>query len=726
MKKSSIVLTFIALIVISFIAINRINSEYRESSLEQFYTIQKAYTKQASENINEFFDYFLSGLDYLSKTRNIKKINADGKHLIEEFYNSHKNKIEAVTRISKEGKIIYTHPYVPEVIGKDVSYQDHNSMMMSKREPIISNIFMSVQGYRTVSVAVPIFKDSVYEGSISCLIPFDYIAEKNVKNIKIGETGYAYLIDEDGVFLSSPRMGQIGNSILTLSQGIPSALKMAENMLSEENGRVEYEFPHINTKEIVTNYNYFERIELLNTHWIIAVTFSENDLTEINRSFANNIISFFAVIASLFVLISSLFLYSIYKTGKKLDEKDYFYKLAAEQTGQLLFQYDIHKDEFNWSGKVNSIVGYSLKEFNNLTLQKFLEKINYKEHKSVQLEFEDCVSSGKRLGIDFKFRKGNGDKIYIEMKAIPKYDKSGEPSKILGTMKDITERKEVEKELMEHRTELEQLVDQRTSQLKELNKKLENDIHIRKRTEKQLLEAKENAEISEKLKSDFLAQMSHEIRTPINTILSYSSLIKMEIADDYNEDILYSFDAIDRGAQRLMRTIDLILNMSDIESGRYEPVYESLNLLLDIINPLFNEFKSFATAKKLELKLEVNKSENFNAKLDKYTVTQIFANLIDNAIKYTNQGEVTISISRKDSSIVTEITDTGIGIKEEFQPFIFEAFSQEEQGYTRKFEGNGLGLALVKQYCEINNARVSFKSEKNAGTSFWVEFPTVR
>jgi signal transduction histidine kinase len=111
---------------------------------------------------------------------------------------------------------------------------------------------------------------------------------------------------------------------------------------------------------------------------------------------------------------------------------------------------------------------------------------------------------------------------------------------------------------------------------------------------------------------------------------------------------------------------------------------------------------------------------------DEYTITQLFANLIDNAIKYTNDGSITIEV-KKDSEefIVVNVTDTGVGISEEFQENLFQPFSQEETGYTRKFEGNGLGLALVKKYCELNNAKIFCNSKKGEGATFTVVFMEV-
>jgi len=249
-----------------------------------------------------------------------------------------------------------------------------------------------------------------------------------------------------------------------------------------------------------------------------------------------------------------------------------------------------------------------------------------------------------------------------------------------------------------------------------------NEISDRKRVEKKLIGALEKAESSDQLKSEFLAQMSHEIRTPINTILSFTSLIRDELEFKIDEDLSYSFLSIANAGRRIIRTIDLLLNMSEIQTGSFDFKPRKLDLKNDVFGYLLDEYQILAKEKGLDFSI-IYADEPINIYADEYATQQIFANLIDNAIKYTPNGEVVISYSNSIEKVTVKISDTGIGISEEYLPHLFEQFSQEDRGYTRKFEGNGLGLALVKNYCEMNNAEISVSSDKGKGTTFTISFP---
>jgi signal transduction histidine kinase len=149
---------------------------------------------------------------------------------------------------------------------------------------------------------------------------------------------------------------------------------------------------------------------------------------------------------------------------------------------------------------------------------------------------------------------------------------------------------------------------------------------------------------------------------------------------------------------------------------------KKFDLYADVLSKLIVDYKKVASEKNIKFSTHITTTDTVLL-ADSYTVNQIFDQLIDNAIKYTNHGTITLQVQRdNNANLVVEIIDTGIGISENYLPNLFEPFSQEEMGYSRKYEGNGIGLTLVKSYCELNNAEIEVNSEKDVGSIFKVTF----
>lgn len=267
------------------------------------------------------------------------------------------------------------------------------------------------------------------------------------------------------------------------------------------------------------------------------------------------------------------------------------------------------------------------------------------------------------------------------------------------------ERRELIKENNDYKANLEKLVIERTEKLK--------------KTIEELNIAKERAEHSDKLKSHFLSQISHEIRTPLNGIMTSLSILKMELEDAGLIDLITDFERINNSSERIIRTVELILNMSEIQIGTYKPKPEKL-LINEILSDVVKNYEH-----KIRLKgllLNKNFHDEMFVVVDKYSLEQIISNLIDNAYKFTENGEINISVTKKNELAVLSICDTGIGISEEYLTEVFKPFNQEDSGYTRTYDGNGLGLPLAKKYCELNNIELNIKSKKNEGTCIELVF----
>lgn len=282
---------------------------------------------------------------------------------------------------------------------------------------------------------------------------------------------------------------------------------------------------------------------------------------------------------------------------------------------------------------------------------------------------------------------------------------------IIGGTKEVAKGNYDQHIVIETRDELEILSDSFNNMVKEL--KLSRD---------EMIASKEKAEASDRLKTEFLAQISHEIRTPINAIVNFTELLKADLEHKLYGETKEAFDIIQSSSARLIRTIDLILNMSELQTGTFKADFEKMDIYDEIIVSIVKQFRYDAGQKNLSLTAE-NHSDNTIIEGDKFSLQQLFSNLVDNAIKYTNEGEVKLLLEKSENNkLIISIIDTGIGIADEFMPFLFEPFMQEYHGYTRKYEGTGLGLALVKRYCDINNAEIKVDTKKDVGTKFTITF----
>jgi PAS domain S-box-containing protein len=324
-------------------------------------------------------------------------------------------------------------------------------------------------------------------------------------------------------------------------------------------------------------------------------------------------------------------------------------------------------------------VGYEIDGIMGLPVKKLFDWGDFGKQSAGKL-----MNMLSNLDIECTLVKKDGSKIDAVVKSHTLYDEKDRPSKYIMQVLDIGDIKDAQKELMV---------------------------------------ALEKAKESDRLKSAFLAQMSHEIRTPLNVILTSVPILAEDIGDA-DEDIKTILYSVGSAGKRLHRTIDMILSMSAIQSGNYKPDFESFSIIEEVKN-LTEEFRSITDEKGLELIFQSNASAT-EVVADKYTVIQIFQNLIGNAVKYTPKGKVTVLVEDgEEKGVAVKVCDTGIGLNKKYIEKMFIPFSQEDVGQKREYEGNGLGLALVKEYVEINNASIKVESEKDKGSVFSVTFENV-
>jgi PAS domain S-box-containing protein len=247
------------------------------------------------------------------------------------------------------------------------------------------------------------------------------------------------------------------------------------------------------------------------------------------------------------------------------------------------------------------------------------------------------------------------------------------------------------------------------------------DIEDRKKTEHELIKAKEKAEQNDRLKSIFLANMSHEIRTPMNGILGFTQILRQTRTDEHKRE--HYLDVINSSCDRLFNVVNDLMDISKIESGMLEIKATPVN-----INKLLDELHKFhvnqCNTKGLSFIIYKSLSDDGAAIItDEKMLQQVLSILISNAIKFTHQGKISIAYTLYGKWIEFAVEDTGIGIESKYKDIIFERFRQVEETYTREYEGNGLGLSIAKAYIEELGGRIWLKSSMNEGSTFYFTIP---
>ncbi|MFQ5570153.1 MAG: ATP-binding protein [Rhodothermales bacterium] len=243
------------------------------------------------------------------------------------------------------------------------------------------------------------------------------------------------------------------------------------------------------------------------------------------------------------------------------------------------------------------------------------------------------------------------------------------------------------------------------------------DLTELKRYQDQMAEVKAEAERLADLKEAFLANISHEFRTPLTGILGFAQLLQEDVESEEREFV----DIILRNGRRLMATLNSMVDLSKLHSNYLEMNPEVFNLV-DEVKQVAQSLSTLAQEKELYLRLRATRPEVL-VRLDRSSLYRVLEHLIGNAIKFTHTGGVIVEVHGDQESVHVRVMDTGIGIRNEFLPFLFEEFNQESSGLSRNYEGTGIGLSVVKRMLDLMEGRINVDSEKGEGSMFTLTFP---
>jgi PAS domain S-box-containing protein len=670
------------------------NKNIKDRALDEFDNYQLTLAKQASLGIENFIFNYQRELVFLSKLKIVSDLDDPGKNLLREFYNNHSDQIKAISIVDSTGKLAYTYPYDKDAVGKDISDQEHVNALLKTHKPVLSEVFLAVQGYRAIAYHIPIIDGEKFKGSIAILIPIDLLGKLFIRNIHTGVSGFGCLLSKDNIVLYSPDEEKTGKTFRESCNDTVWADEILSAMtkngtVSSTGSSVISKGKGINFKSTITS---FYRVDLGNTYWTILAFAPEMEVFSTLKSLRNRLYILFGAIAMGLII----YFYLVFKTGKIITEESRRRSiedilLVSENRFRVIFELSpagiILIDPSGSIIEVNTAfcdtLGYTREELITKNIRMFASPESSDE---IDRNIEKILK-GITLKHEVKNLRKDGTACDIALYETMILFSDGNPG-ILSVSNDITEKKKVLREL---------------------------------------IISKEKAEESDRLKSTFLTNMSHELRTPLNAIIGFSSFMFENGKDE--ETTTYSKIIFESG-QHLLKLVEDILDTSLIEIGHMKVKHEKTDLI-----SLLNDVKNIITGEGLrenktyvEIILTYKQQEKNKIIItDSRKLKQILINLLKNSLKYTDEGYVEFGFSeiKKGGKNYLKffVKDTGIGIDKKFHEVIFNLFRQVDETYTRKQGGTGLGLSIVKSFVEMLGGEIWLDSEPGKGSVFSFTIP---
>lgn len=823
--------------------------ETRRTAVEKLNEQQMIHAKQAARGIEDFFRTWTGILTSLARMDEIIDNDADGKRYMGLILESHHAQIRSLTRVDKSGTILYTVPHSLST-GSDISNQKHVQEILKEHKPVASDVFHTVQGFDAVALHVPVFKGVSFQGTIAAVIDFKSLAKRYLEVVKIGETGYAWVVSRDGTQLYSPVTGFTGKSVFENYKDSPSIIPIVRDMLRGNQGIATYTFDRIGDKAVapVRKHAVYLPIHIGDTFWSVAVSSSESEVLRALSSYRNRLILVIGVIFIGGMLFSILgvkawFIVAEEEKRKRIESElrssEQRYRQLFEQNPAPMLIYergtmkmlavngafadlygyssasalsltltDLYPEEEKgrikevaarlkglanageWhhlkaDGSIMTIVARShdldysghdarIAVISDITERKHMENaLRYSEERFFKAfhATPDAIvisreSDGLLLEVNEVFLVQTGysrdeaiNRTTIELKlwadpndrqrygaAIREQGKvremearfrtksgnlldglvsgesillANEPC-LLTIIRDITERKKTEAELEKHRLHLEDLVGARTEALERSQKALQNLLDEMRKAKGELETANERLKELDRLKSLFIASMSHELRTPLNSIIGFTGILLQGLPGPLNDEQRKQLGMVKGSSQHLLELITDIIDLSKIEAGKIEIAPAEFDLM-SLIHDVAALSGPAASRKGMAITVEGPKTLALRSDLRR--VRQVLVNLVGNAVKFTEKGEVRVTVAEESGRVSVQVQDTGPGIRKGDMTRLFQFFSRVTSADMPSHEGTGLGLYLSKKLMNLLGGDIMAESEFGRGSVFTMSLP---
>ncbi|PLX49880.1 MAG: hypothetical protein C0613_05870 [Desulfobulbaceae bacterium] len=674
----------------------------RRNTVANLNAQQALLVRQAAHGIEEFFLFHEKLIESVAHYQGIIRLDERGKQLLDEFYQANTRTISAVSRVDADGRILYSAPLQEGVIGRDVSGQEHNRLLAESREPVVSSLFMSVQGYKAVAYAVPIFDQGVFAGSLSVLLPFEVVAGKYLANITVGTQGSVWLFDEQGseIYCSAPHhLKDDGSEQSHCSQ----VAAMAGEVLKAGDGHLVYsqDYRQDGKTRRLRTHAVFHKVQLPHNGWAIAVASPEQQALASIRQFGR----WWILLFLLFVGLLTLYAFFLFRARLRLEEerkREETEKKVAE--GQKLFSRFIN-DAHLPIAMVN--VESGAVEFLN---EKFVADYGY-----TTADIPTIDAWFARAYPEDATRQAIHDRWTHRLEELRSAKHSG-PMAQRGVVCKDGSVKEVEFAYT--------LLDDRM--VITLNDKTEQ-----RRVEQEKKELRERRTKARKMEAlGMLAGgVAHDLNNILSGVVSYPDLLLLQLPEE--SEVRPAIEMIQQsGKQAAAVVADLLTVARGVACVK---TTANLNSLIDeyLQSP---EHLSVAAAHGLVSCVTELAPDLVTISCSAVHVKKCLMNLITNGFEaLVGPGVITIAtanvtITEQEAEqqglpagdyAVLRVSDSGPGIAEADLEHIFEPFyTKKEMGRS----GTGLGLAVVWNTMQDHNGRVSVISGDH-GTTFSLFFP---
>ena len=372
----------------------------------------------------------------------------------------------------------------------------------------------------------------------------------------------------------------------------------------------------------------------------------------------------------------------IKRAERALRESEERYALAMEGTNEGLWDWDVESDRLHISPRFCKIVGWDRVE-TNISPEDWQQQVHPDDLPLMWQEIARHLRGETEfLSSEFRVKDLDGGYRWAVASGLGQRDENGRVYRVTGSIGDITQRKAAQAALRD---------------------------------------AKEQAEVASGAKSQFLANMSHELRTPLNAIIGYTELISDQIYGELPPKAAEVVERVEHNAHHLLGMINDVLDLSKIEAGHMVLDLGDYSLK-EVVDTVITSVESLSQEKGLDLRSDMPETLSV-ARGDEHRITQVLLNLVGNAIKFTEEGGVSVQVSEAEGEFLVRVTDTGPGISEEDCRAVFDEFHQADDSSTREQGGTGLGLAIAKRTVELHGGKVWVDSVLGEGASFVFTLP---